>query len=250
MKPLGSADPVVVGPYRLLGVLGDGGMSRVYLGQSATGRRIAVKVVRTYLCEDVDFRARFAREVAAARAVSPLFTAAVVDADTGADLPWLATTYIPGPSLDELVAERGPLPLGALLTLAAGLAEALASIHRSGLAHRDLKPANVIVNDAGPHIIDFGVARAWDSPQASATSMVLGTPSYMPPERMNGEDTGPAGDVFSYGGVRPDRPDRPRPVRPVGGTEGAAPPPGALPEPPAAGPAHGRRAGAHPRRVG
>src|SRR6266540_4032433 len=158
MKPLGAADPGVVGSYRLLGVLGDGGMARVYLGRSSAGRKLAIKVIRADLAEDPWFRRRFAREVAAVRAVSPLYTAAVVDADTDAEAPWLATTFIDGPALDELVDEHGPLAPGAVLTLAAGLAEALASIHRSGLVHRDLKPSNVIIDDAGPHIIDFGVA--------------------------------------------------------------------------------------------
>jgi outer membrane protein assembly factor BamB len=173
-------------------------MARVYLGQSPTGRRLAIKIIRAGLAEDPDFRRRFAREVAAAKAVSPLFTAAVVDADTDAESPWLATTYIDGPSLDQLLADQGPLPPGAVLTLAAGLAEALASIHRSGLVHRDLKPSNVILNDEGPHIIDFGVALLSDATQATA-SLVLGTPSYMAPERLDGGEAGPAADIFSLG---------------------------------------------------
>jgi outer membrane protein assembly factor BamB/predicted Ser/Thr protein kinase len=198
MKPLGTSDPTVVGPYRLLGVLGSGGMARVYLGQSPTGRRLAIKVVRADLAENPAFRRRFAREVAAARTVSPLFTAAVVDADVEAEAPWLATIYIDGPSLDQLVTEQGPLATEAVLTLAAGLAEALASIHRSGLVHRDLKPSNVILNDTGPHIIDFGVVLLTDATQAT-TSLVLGTPSYMAPERLDGAEAGPACDIFSLG---------------------------------------------------
>src|SRR5262249_43488374 len=135
MRPLGTTDPTVLGSYRLIGVLGDGGMARVYLGQSPTGRRLAIKIIRAGLAEDPEFRRRFAREVAAAKAVSPLFTAAVVDADTEAEPPWLATTYIDGPTLDRLVADQGPLPPGAVLTLAAGVAEALASIPPRGLVH-------------------------------------------------------------------------------------------------------------------
>ncbi|HET8658645.1 MAG TPA: protein kinase [Micromonosporaceae bacterium] len=198
MKPLGTADPASVGPYRLLGVLGGGGMGRVYLGQSPTGRRVAIKVVHAVLADDPAFRRRFAREVDAMRAVSPLFTAAVVDADTDAPEPWLATTYIDGLSLEQRVDEEGPLPPGAVLTLAAGLAEALASIHHAGIVHRDLKPSNVLLDDTGPHIIDFGVALASDVTRMTR-SVVVGTPSYMAPERINGGDAGPAGDVFSLG---------------------------------------------------
>ena len=198
MKPLGTADPTSVGSYRLLSVLGGGGMGRVYLGQSPTGRRVAIKVVHAVLAGDPAFRRRFAREVDAMRAVSPLFTAAVVDADTDAPEPWLATTYIDGPSLEQRVDEEGPLPPGAVLALAAGLAEALASIHRAGIVHRDLKPSNVLLDDTGPHIIDFGVALASDITRMTQ-SVVVGTPSYMAPERINGGDAGPAGDVFSLG---------------------------------------------------
>ncbi|HET8682597.1 MAG TPA: protein kinase [Micromonosporaceae bacterium] len=198
MRPLNTTDPSAIGSYRLLGVLGGGGMGRVYLGQSATGRRVAIKVVRAELADDPAFRRRFAREVAAIRTVSPLFTAAVVDADTDAPAPWLATAYIDGPSLERRVDEDGPLAPGAVLTLAAGLAEALASIHRAGILHRDLKPSNVLLDDAGPHIIDFGVALATDDTRMTK-SVVVGTPSYMAPERLHGDETGPPSDVFSLG---------------------------------------------------
>src|SRR5258705_7088289 len=151
MRPLGETDPLSIATYRLLGVLGGGGMGRVYLGESRSGRRVAIKVVRPDLAEDPAFRRRFGREVAAVRAVNPLFTAAVVDADPDAAEPWFATTYIDGPSLAARVSMAGPLAPGAVLVLAAGLAEAPASIHRAGLVHRDLKPSNVIVNDSGPH---------------------------------------------------------------------------------------------------
>jgi len=198
MKPLGVTDPSVVASYRLLGVLGGGGMGKVYLGQSPTGRKVAVKVVRAELAEDPVFRRRFAREVAAARAVSPLYTAAVVDADTEAPAPWLATTYIEGPSLEQWVVDEGPLSPSAVLMLAAGLAEALASIHRVGLVHRDLKPSNVLIDDTGPHIIDFGIALSPDDTRIT-TSLVVGTPSYMSPERLAGGEASPSGDVFSLG---------------------------------------------------
>ena len=198
MKPLGAADPAAVGSYRLLGVLGGGGMGRVYLGESRTGRRVAVKVIRAELADDAVFRRRFSREVKASRAVSPLYTAAVVDADPSAELPWLATTYIAGPSLTELVGTEGPLPPAAVLTLAAGLSDALASIHRVGLVHRDLKPSNVIIDDAGPHIIDFGIALTTETTRIT-TSILVGTPSYIAPEIIFRNESGPASDVFSLG---------------------------------------------------
>jgi len=197
MRPLRGSDPMVVASYRLLGVLGRGGMGDVYLGRSKSGRLVAIKVVRQDLAEDEGFRRRFAREVEAVRAVSPLFSAAVVDADTEAEQPWLATMYIEGPTLEQRVADRGPMSLGAALTLAAGLAEALSSIHRAGLVHRDLKPSNVVLNDAGPHIIDFGIALGPQS--AKTTTLLLGTPSYMAPERLKGGDGTPPGDVFAFG---------------------------------------------------
>jgi serine/threonine protein kinase len=198
MKPLASSDPTVVASYRLLGVLGGGGMGRVYLGQSRSGRLLAIKVVRPELAEDPEFRRRFAREVVAVRAVSPLFTAPVVDADTEAEAPWLATTYIDGPSLDQHVSEHGPMALGPVLILAAGLAEALASIHRVGLVHRDVKPKNVLMDHRGAHIIDFGIALASDATQVTA-SLLMGTPSYMAPERLQGGAGSPPGDVFALG---------------------------------------------------
>jgi serine/threonine protein kinase len=198
MKPLGSGDPVVVGSFRILGVLGGGGMGRVYMGESRSGRRVAIKVIRSELAEDSTFRRRFAREIAAIRTVSPLFTAAVVEADADADAPWVATTYIEGPTLSELVTRSGKLASGAVLTLAAGLADALASIHRAGLVHRDIKPSNVIINDLGPHVIDFGIALTVDASNLT-TSLLLGTPSYIAPEIIQGADPSPASDVFSLG---------------------------------------------------
>jgi hypothetical protein len=198
MKPLGASDPTAVGSYRLIGVLGGGGMGRVYLAESRSGRRLAIKVIKPELAEDPAFRRRFAREVASARSVSPLFTAAVVDADTDADTPWLATVYIDGPSLDDRIVRHGPIDLGAVLTLASGLAEALASIHRAGLIHRDLKPNNVILNDTGPHIIDFGIAVPTDADRMTST-LLMGTPSYMAPERLQGGEGSQPGDIFALG---------------------------------------------------
>ena len=198
MRPLDASDPTVIGPYRILGLLGGGGMGRVYLGESRTGRRLAIKVIRSHLLEDPVFRQRFAREVDAARLVSPLFTAAVVDADPDAPAPWLATRFIDGISLEQHVVEQGPLTTDRVVSLTAGLAEALSSIHRVGLVHRDLKPSNVLLDDAGPHIIDFGLALTTTSTRMT-TSLVVGTPSYMAPERLSGQEAGPASDIFSLG---------------------------------------------------
>jgi serine/threonine protein kinase len=198
MRPLSDTDPLSIGTYKLIGVLGGGGMGRVYLGESRSGRRVAIKVVRSDLAEDPAFRRRFAREVAAVKAVNPLFSAAVVDADPEAPAPWFATTFIDGPSLGNLVSTTGPLATGAVLILAAGLAEGLASIHRAGLVHRDLKPSNVIVTDEGPHIIDFGIALVAEWTGVT-NSQLLGTPSYIAPERIHGSESDPASDIFSLG---------------------------------------------------
>lgn len=201
MTPLAPTDPTSVGPFRLLGVLGSGGMGRVYLGESLTGRRVAIKVIRAELAEDPVFRRRFQREVTAARTVSPLYTAAVVEADTAATAPWFATAYIDGPSLSALVETSGPLAMGAVLTLAAGLAEGLASIHEAGLVHRDLAPGNVILDDSGPHIIDFGIALDPQSTKLTADQRLVGTPSYIAPEVIEGGEAGPPSDVFALGAI-------------------------------------------------
>jgi serine/threonine protein kinase len=147
LRVLEAGDPSQVGPYRLLGLLGSGGMGRVFVGRSPGGRLVAVKVVRAELAESPDFRTRFAREVAAARRVSGVFTAPVMDADPDAPLPWLATGYVAGPSLAQAVADYGPLPVALVLALAAGLAEGLSAIHAAGVIHRDLKPSNVLLAD-------------------------------------------------------------------------------------------------------
>jgi hypothetical protein len=175
-------------------------MGRVYLGRSAAGRLVAVKTIRDEYAEEPDFRDRFAHEVAAARRVSGVFTAAVVAADPEAEVPWLATAYVPAPSLSRLVETCGPLPVPAVRWLAAGCAEALESIHAAGLVHRDLKPSNVLVSLDGPQVIDFGVARAVERIQLTATREALGTPAYMAPEQAREtRSTGPASDVFSLG---------------------------------------------------
>ncbi len=194
-------DPRKVGPYWLLGRLGGGGMGQVFLGQSPGGRLIAVKVVRAELAEQAEFRNRFAREVAAARTVSGLFTAAVVDADVDAPVPWLATAYVPGPSLAEAITRHGPLPPRSVLALAAGLAEGLGAIHAAGIVHRDLKPPNVLLAEDGPRVIDFGISRAAEATMLTGTGLVFGSPAFMSPEQAQGHQVGPPSDVFSLGAV-------------------------------------------------
>lgn len=201
MDPLDHDDPSSVAGYRLLGRLGAGGMGRVYLALSPGGRQVAVKVVRPDLADDAGFRERFAREVAAARLVSGVFTAPVLDADPLADPPWLVTGYIPGPSLDKAVEQFGPLPVPSCELLAAGLAEALAAIHAAGLVHRDLKPSNVLLAADGPRVIDFGIVRAVHDSGLTRAGALIGTPAFMSPEQVQGLDVGPAGDVFALGAV-------------------------------------------------
>jgi Protein kinase domain len=201
VKPLQPGDPERVGRYQLLGRLGTGGMGEVFLGQSPGGRLVAVKLIRAELAADREFRARFAREVAAARHVSGMFTAAVVDADPDAPQPWLVTAYVPGPSLAEAVDGQGPLPLTSVLTLAAGLAEGLGAIHAQGMVHRDLKPSNVLLASDGPRIIDFGISRAADATALTRADFVVGSPGFMSPEQAVGSDVGPASDIFSLGAV-------------------------------------------------
>jgi serine/threonine protein kinase len=201
IKDLKAGDPVSVGPYRLLGRLGAGGMGQVYLAKSPGGRLVAIKLIRPELAEERGFRARFAAEIAAARDVSGIYTAAVVDAGADAELPWMATVYVPGPSLADAVDDNGPLPVESVLALAAGLAEALEAIHRAGLVHRDLKPSNVLLAADGPRVIDFGISRAVERSMMTATGMVLGSPGFMSPEQAMGEQVGPPSDVFSLGAI-------------------------------------------------
>ena len=195
------ADPQLIGPYQLLGRLGAGGMGRVFLGMSAAGRPVAVKIVHAELAADPEFRARFGSEVAAARKVSGLFTALVVDADVDAPVPWLATAYVAGPSLSEAVKSRGPLTAGSLLALAAGLAKSLTAIHAAGVVHGDLKPSNVLLALDGPRVIDFGISQAAEATPLARAGLVVGTPSFMSPEQATGKEVGPLSDVFSLGAV-------------------------------------------------
>ncbi|GCB46969.1 serine/threonine-protein kinase [Streptomyces sp. NL15-2K] len=202
MQPLGADEPTVVGPYRLLGRLGSGGMGRVYLGRSAGGRTVAVKIVHPHFALDEEFRARFRREVEAARRVGGSWTAPVLDADPEAAVPWVATAYAAGPSLSAAVAEGGPLPAHTVRVLGAGLAEALAAVHELGLVHRDVKPSNVLLTVDGPLLIDFGIARAMDGTASlTSTGVSIGSPGYMSPEQILGKGATGAADVFSLGAV-------------------------------------------------
>ncbi|KUP96492.1 WD40 repeat domain-containing serine/threonine protein kinase [Thermobifida cellulosilytica] len=201
MKPLQSGDPERVGPYRLVGRLGAGGMGQVFLAHSPGGRPVVVKVIRPEYAADREYRARFAREVEAARRVGGFHTAQVIAADPDADPPWMATAYVPGPSLQQAVQQRGELSEHALRPLAAGLIEGLEAIHSCGLVHRDFKPGNIILAADGPRIIDFGIARPTDASTMTTGGAVMGTLAYMSPEQVGGGPVGPPSDVFSLGSV-------------------------------------------------
>ncbi|WP_340685394.1 serine/threonine-protein kinase [Amycolatopsis coloradensis] len=202
MKALNAGESAQVGRYRVFAVLGEGGMGRVLLGRSFDGRLVALKQVRPAFANDPGFRERFRREVITSRMVSGAFTAAVMDADPDAPTPWLASVFVPGPSLSEAVAAGGPLPPPSLRYLAAGLALALGEIHRAGLVHRDLKPGNVILAADGPRVIDFGIARAIEGDsELTHTGAIIGSPAFMSPEQAEGKPPTPAGDMFSFGAL-------------------------------------------------
>jgi outer membrane protein assembly factor BamB len=201
LDPLEADDPRVIGDFRVQARLGAGGMGRVYLGFSPAGRAVAVKVIHPHLARDPAFAERFRREVAAAQAVNAVYAAPVVAAGPDDDPPWLATAFVPAPSLHDVVAAAGPLPQEAVWKLAAGLAEGLRAVHAGGLVHRDLKPGNVLLATDGPRVIDFGIARVLDGTRLTATNDVLGTPTYMSPEQARGGSVDPPSDIFSLGGV-------------------------------------------------
>lgn len=206
MRPLETSDPRRVGPYRMLAELGSGGMGRVLLGDTPGGRLVALKRVRAQFVEDDGFRTRFHREVNASRKVSGDYTADVIDDGVGAPVPWLASEFVPGPSLHAAIDAVGAMPEEAVLRLAADLASALIDIHRAGLVHRDLKPSNVLLTEDRAKVIDFGIARAADSDDGTSvthTGWVVGAPAYMSPEQAEpeGRELTPASDVFSLGSV-------------------------------------------------
>ncbi|MFF9284724.1 serine/threonine-protein kinase [Streptomyces griseosporeus] len=194
--------PEYAGHYRLESCLGSGGMGVVHLARSTSGMKLAVKVVHAEFARDPEFRGRFRQEVAAARRVSGAFTAPVVDADPEAERPWMATLFIPGPTLSDHVKRNGPMAPEQLRRLMAGLAEALRDIHRVGVVHRDLKPSNVLLAEDGPKVIDFGISRPTDSELRTETGKLIGTPPFMAPEQFRRpREVGPAADVFALGSV-------------------------------------------------
>ncbi|MFF7248924.1 protein kinase [Embleya sp. NPDC008237] len=201
LAPLEGDDPRTVGGYLLRARLGSGGMGRVYLSYTPGGRPVAIKVIRGEFADDPEFRRRFRQEVAAAQRVQGLYTAPVIDTDAEAAQPWLATAYVPGPSLYDAVYRHGPLPAETVLVLMAGVAEALQSVHQAGVIHRDLKPSNVILAADGPRVIDFGIARAADATPLTRTGMSIGTPAFMAPEQARGLPSKPATDVFALGSL-------------------------------------------------
>ncbi|WP_406066086.1 serine/threonine-protein kinase [Streptomyces sp. NBC_01077] len=194
--------PARIGPYEVFQLLGEGGMGRVFLARSPGSRLVALKVIRPEYADAPNFRGRFRREAEAARSVSGFFTPPVLDADADAPQPWLATAYVPAPSLHDVVRGFGALPEPALRALGTGLAEALLAIHEAGIVHRDLKPGNVLIAEDGPRVIDFGISRAVDATQVTRTDAVMGTPGFMAPEQIvSSREAGPAADVFSLGCV-------------------------------------------------
>ncbi|MFG1943946.1 serine/threonine-protein kinase [Nonomuraea sp. NPDC048826] len=200
-KPLQPGDPREVGGYRIIARLGEGGMGRVYLGTTQAGRRLAIKVIRPEFSHDAEFRRRFEHEVSAAQRVHSMYTAPVIDADVAGPHPWLATAFVPGPTLAQVVAAHGPLPVGTVRVLMAGVAEALLAVHAAGVIHRDLKPSNVLLAADGPKVIDFGIARAAESTALTRTGVRIGTPPFMAPEQALGHPSTPALDVFALGSL-------------------------------------------------
>ncbi|GGT28313.1 hypothetical protein GCM10010271_35490 [Streptomyces kurssanovii] len=205
MEQLAPGDPHHIGEYRILTRLGAGGMGTVYLARSDRGRTVAVKLVRQELAEQEEFRNRFRLEVRAALRVGGKWTAPVLDADTEAPVPWVATGYIAGPALHTVVSgEHGPLPERSVRLLASGLAHALTDIHTAGLIHRDLKPSNILLTIDGPRVIDFGIARALETVAdggLTRTGALVGSPGFMSPEQVRGDRIAPACDIFCLGSV-------------------------------------------------
>jgi serine/threonine protein kinase len=202
VSPLNPSDPARVGQYELRGVLATGAMGRVFLGRSPGGHPVAVKVIHWYLAEDPGFRAQFAQEVTAARKVDGAFTAPVVDADVEGPRPWLATAYVAGPTLAETVTNHGPMPVGSVLALAAGLAEGLGAVHAAGVVHRAFQPGNVLLASDGPRIIDFGISRAVTGASLTASGPMLpGSAAFLSPEQFEEQRIGPSSDIFSLGAV-------------------------------------------------
>lgn len=199
MVRLRRQDPRVVGSYRLLRRLGAGGMGVVYLGTDRHGKKVALKLIRPELANNPEFRSRFAREVAAAARVRGNRTAPLVDADPEAARPWLATAYVPGPSLQRRVGERGPLGCVELARVGSAVADGLVSVHAAGVVHRDVKPSNILLSPDGPQIIDFGIAYADGAGTLTHTGTAVGSPGFLAPEQVRGQPVTPATDVFALG---------------------------------------------------
>ncbi|MFD9322783.1 protein kinase [Streptomyces sp. NPDC060053] len=199
LRPLGPDDPREVAGYRLLARIGEGGMGSVYLSRTRGNQPVALKVIRREYAQDAEFRRRFEQEATSARRVQGYHIVPVVDHDTTGPQPWLATTYVPGLALDQILAGHGTLPLPTVFQLTGCAAEALHAVHKAGVIHRDLKPSNVLISSDGPWIIDFGIARAADATQLTRSGGLIGTPQFMSPEHAGGQDLTPATDVFSLG---------------------------------------------------
>ncbi|MGX1882800.1 protein kinase domain-containing protein [Streptomyces sp. NPDC055287] len=201
MLPLSTGDPLRLGPYRLLGVLGEGGMGKVYFGRDGAGDAAAVKVLRPELAHDQNLARRFVREAQTAQAVTGEGVARVLGAQTEGGRPWIAAEFLAGPTLDDAVTSYGPLDDAALRALASSLARTLQDIHAAGLVHRDLKPANIVLTSRGPRVIDFGIARPEHGLTLTTTGQIPVTPGYGAPEQVLGQRVGPPADVFSLGAV-------------------------------------------------
>ena len=201
VQPLTSDDPAKIGSYRLQARLGAGGMGRVYLAFTPAGRPVALKVVRSELGDDPEFRTRFRREIEAAQRVHGLYTAQLVDADPDATPPWLVTAYVPGPSLEEAIKQHGPMPEAMVFRLIAGVAEALQAIHAADVVHRDLKPSNVLLAQDGPRVIDFGIAQAREATSLTRGDVMMGSPDFLAPEQVLDLPITPAIDVFALGSL-------------------------------------------------
>ncbi|MFD7024168.1 serine/threonine-protein kinase [Promicromonospora sukumoe] len=201
IHPLEPGDPRELGGYQLLGRIGAGGMGAVYLAETRTGRRLAIKAILREHVQDPEFRTRFRREAAAAMKVRGRFLATLIDADPDGDQPWLAVEYVEGPALSAVVRTQGPLPEPDVRRLLAGVAEALRAVHQAGIVHRDLKPSNVLLGQDGPFVIDFGIAQGSDSTSLTRTGLKVGTPAFMAPEQVRGGLATPAADVWALGAV-------------------------------------------------
>ncbi|MFJ3408359.1 serine/threonine-protein kinase [Promicromonospora sp. NPDC090134] len=201
IHPLEPGDPQELGGYQLLGRIGAGGMGAVYLAETRTGRKLALKAILREHVQDPEFRTRFRREAAAAMKVRGRFLATLIDADPDGDQPWLAVEYVAGPALSAVVRTQGPLPEPDVRRMLAGVAEALRAVHQVGIVHRDLKPSNILLAQDGPFVIDFGIAQGSDSTSLTRTGLKVGTPAFMAPEQVRGSLATPAADVWALGAV-------------------------------------------------